>query len=242
MAGLLVSVRNTAEAEAALRGGAALLDVKEPANGVLGAASPETIAAIVRIVAGRRPVSAALGELSERTASLPQGCAYLKGGLAHLRETDWQAALDELDRRAEKEAPGARIVRVAYADARHAGAPAVEAICDFACSRPGGTFLLDTWQKSAGNPQSPRPTLLSFLPVSRIAALCRRCRAAGARVALAGSLGPAEIEQLFAAEPDWFAVRGAVCASGDRGATVDEAKVRALAERIGGFTAAIPGS
>jgi uncharacterized protein (UPF0264 family) len=32
--------------------------------------------------------------------------------------------------------------------------------------------------------------------------------------------------------PDWFAVRGAVCADGDRGAEIDADKVRALAEWI----------
>ena len=35
---LLVSVRSAAEAEEALAGGAALIDVKEPANGPLGKA------------------------------------------------------------------------------------------------------------------------------------------------------------------------------------------------------------
>ena len=36
MTGLLVSVRDAAEAEAALRGGATLIDVKEPRHGSLG--------------------------------------------------------------------------------------------------------------------------------------------------------------------------------------------------------------
>ncbi|MEX0885938.1 MAG: (5-formylfuran-3-yl)methyl phosphate synthase, partial [Phycisphaeraceae bacterium] len=41
--GLLVSVRNVAEARAAMAGGADVIDIKEPAAGALGAASPTTI-------------------------------------------------------------------------------------------------------------------------------------------------------------------------------------------------------
>ena len=63
---LLVSVRSTAEAEAALRGGADIIDIKEPARGPLGMAPPEVCGSIVQRVAGRAPVSAALGELWER--------------------------------------------------------------------------------------------------------------------------------------------------------------------------------
>ena len=65
MTALLVSVRSAAEAEAALAGGAALIDVKEPARGALGRADDAVIADVVRAVAGRAPVSAALGELRD---------------------------------------------------------------------------------------------------------------------------------------------------------------------------------
>ena len=67
MAGLLVSVRSVAEAEIALAGGAAIIDVKEPSRGALGRADDTIIADIVRSVAGRAPVSAALGELIDTT-------------------------------------------------------------------------------------------------------------------------------------------------------------------------------
>ncbi|RZK75548.1 MAG: hypothetical protein EOO66_33700, partial [Methylobacterium sp.] len=44
---LLVSVRDAAEAEAAIRAGADLIDAKDPENGALGALPPETVRAIV---------------------------------------------------------------------------------------------------------------------------------------------------------------------------------------------------
>ena len=43
MTGLLVSVRNALEAEFAARGGANIIDVKEPARGPLGCADAQTL-------------------------------------------------------------------------------------------------------------------------------------------------------------------------------------------------------
>ena len=48
MTRLLVSVRSVEEAEAALAGGADLIDVKEPTRGSLGRADDAVIAAILR--------------------------------------------------------------------------------------------------------------------------------------------------------------------------------------------------
>src|SRR6266478_5781453 len=91
--GLLVSVRSPAEAEAALRGGAALIDVKEPGRGSLGRAEDAVIAAVIAAVAARRPVSAALGELMEE-GSQPfsgPGLSFVKWGLAGAAAVgDWQ--------------------------------------------------------------------------------------------------------------------------------------------------------
>jgi uncharacterized protein (UPF0264 family) len=237
MAELLVSVRGPGEVEPALAGGAALLDVKEPANGPLGRASDGAVAAVVRAVGGRCPVSAALGELRGGIpASAAVGfwrCAYLKPGLARFAPLDWQAGLTWAIGYLGWHAPGSQVVTVAYADAHLADSPSVEEVCAFARRRPGSVFLLDTFTKAAPCPGAPRPTLLDFLSVAKVALLSRLCRVAGVRVALAGSLGRAEIERLLPAEPDWFAVRGAACVGGQRGATVDEGRVRELVTLLG---------
>src|SRR5437773_4338916 len=99
--GLLVSVRTAPEAEIAVAGGAALVDVKEPARGALGRADDPTVAAVVGAVAGRRPVSAALGELVDGGV-LPAcpGVQFVKWGLAGCHAADWQTALQRrLDQR-----------------------------------------------------------------------------------------------------------------------------------------------
>jgi len=87
---LLVSVRSAAEALDALEGGAGLIDVKEPSRGPLGAADYEVIEEVVRVVGGRCPVSAALGELRDWSegSPFPVGVQYVKWGLAGFVEAN----------------------------------------------------------------------------------------------------------------------------------------------------------
>lgn len=229
---MLVSVRNAAEAEAALRGGAALIDVKEPANGPLGKADDAVIEEVVRCVAGRVPVSAAMGELREGPGMTTRldGLSFVKWGTAKCATDDWEAELNHMTTITEGRAPGCEVVAVAYADcARIMTAPSVEAVCGYARQRGQGVLLIDTWEKFDPAPQirRERPTLLEWIPVTRLAMLCRLCRSAGVRVALAGSLTPERIIRLLPAQPDWIAVRGAAC-EGGRGGAVSEHKVREL--------------
>src|SRR5262245_25208383 len=60
--GLLASVADLAEVELALPH-ADLIDLKDPAQGALGAWPPARIGKAVRLVAGRKPVSATVGDL-----------------------------------------------------------------------------------------------------------------------------------------------------------------------------------
>jgi len=227
---LLVSVGSATEAAAALAGGADVIDVKEPARGPLGRADDATIAAVVQCVAGRRPVSAALGELPPRAvlATLP-GLQFVKYGLAGWGATnEWQEILSGLYRLEDPEALNScRLAAVAYADWRTAAAPSTEQVCAFVRQR-GSVLLFDTFEKTPGT------TLLDHMPLGEIGALCRWCQEAGVQVALAGSLGRAEIATLKAVGPDWFAVRGAACAGGQREAAIRASKVGELSDLIKG--------
>lgn len=227
--GLLVSVRSAAEAEAALAGGADLIDVKEPSRGSLGRADDAVIEEVIRLVAGRRPVSAAMGDLLERIHFYPflGKLAYIKLGFAgHDNEIpadeSWQTYAF---RRNIAETHLDWFVPVAYADWRRANAPEPTALCAFARQNRCGAFLLDTHAKDGS-------TLLDWMPFSQIALLIKQCRQVGVRIALAGSLGPKEIVALAHFKPDWFAVRGAACRGGKREEIVDADKVRELAALV----------
>ena len=72
---LLVSPMNMVEAQAALDGGADILDVKNPKEGSLGANFPWIIREVADLVRGKVPLSATIGDLDYKpgTASLA-GC------------------------------------------------------------------------------------------------------------------------------------------------------------------------
>ncbi len=228
--GLLVSVRSVAEAEAALQGGAALIDIKEPARGSLGRADDAVIRAIASAVGTRRPVSAALGEWAAEIRDIPDAdLAYVKWGLADCRKSvAWRQALGRLMARQMRP----QVVLAAYADWQCAHAPSIDEVFALAEEQPGSVLLVDTCCKDAKGRNGKRATLLDWLPVPWVEELCARCRRAGIKIALAGSLGFAEIAALQDARPNWFAVRGAVCADGDRRAGVQVDKVRQLVEAL----------
>jgi uncharacterized protein (UPF0264 family) len=221
-----VSVRSAAEAGLALAGGAALVDVKEPGRGSLGRADDATIAAVAAAVAGRRPVSAALGELRD-DPNPPPGVPldYVKWGLAGLGAADWRRRLLTAAEGLRRTHPATRPVAAAYADWRRAAAPPFEEVVGFALSHRWPAFLVDTWDKDG-------TTLLDWLPRPRVIAMCRLLRRAGVAVALAGSLRREQIAELMPAQPDWFAVRGAACREGRRGQALDGEAVRALVQAL----------
>ncbi len=219
---LLVSVRSATEAMAAFAGGADLIDIKEPSRGPLGRADDAVIAAIVAAVAGRRPVSAALGELTEQTPiPVVAGLSYLKVGLANRQTADWRGQLRRLAARCGP----ALLVPVAYADWQRAHAPLPNEVLAVAVELGGAVFLLDTWQKTGR-------TLLDFCRSPELSWLCQSAAASGMAVALAGSLREPIIRQVLALGPDIIAVRGAACRGGSRDAAIDVNSVRRLAELV----------
>jgi uncharacterized protein (UPF0264 family) len=227
MSELLVSVRSSQEARAALAGGASVIDVKDPSRGSLGRAPDATIAAVLHLVAGRCPVTAAMGELAERFLPFAgSGLVYWKWGLAGCGKLAlWPKQLAEASARFRQTDPLGQAVAVAYADWPRADAPRPEAVCAFACAHACGALLLDTWGKDG-------TTLLDWLTLAQIEELTRTCRAAGIRIALAGSLGARQIRLLHGTQPDWFAVRGAVCEGGRREQAIDPDAVRRLVDLI----------
>ncbi len=220
---LLVSVRSVHEARAALAGGAALVDLKEPDRGALGAVDAETIEAVLDAVNEQVPVSAALGELvDDLPPAISARLAYAKLGLARAaRLADWQARW----RAALQNFPATVApVAVAYADWRLAQAPPPVAVLEAAKSTRCAALLVDTYDKSAGD-------LLTHLPISELDPLLARARARGLRVVLGGSLDAASLPQVLELAPDYLAVRTAVCEAGRNSPLVAE-RVARLVRRL----------
>jgi uncharacterized protein (UPF0264 family) len=221
-----VSVRSVDEAEAAMNGGAALIDVKEPSRGSLGRADNETLDGVLRYVAGRRPMSAALGELVERF-ELPalKGLRFIKWGLSGCPEEHWRRDLEAVSDKLRQLNPECNPVAVGYADWQRARSPSPNKVAEFAVENSWPVFLLDTWMKDGSS-------LFDWLSAAAVCDLTRLCRTAGVRVALAGSLGLDHLFALRELQPDWLAVRGAVCRHGKRNEAIDPVRVARLVKAL----------
>ncbi|MEX2173100.1 MAG: (5-formylfuran-3-yl)methyl phosphate synthase [Pirellulaceae bacterium] len=231
MTGLLVSVRSAAEAEVALAGGADLIDVKEPLRGSLGAADPQVWRDVRQCVAGRAPISAALGELAADfdAGLLPRtaGFQFAKMALAGCAaRADWASAW--LTAMANLPA-GVAPVAVAYADWQAAAAPSPDEVLAAATRADCSLMLIDTWNKSRGN-------LLDHLSLAELTAHSKRAAGHGMRLVLAGSLDEAAIEMLLLLRPAFVGVRGAAC-QGGRERAIDLQRVKRLAQIVRGTAA-----
>jgi uncharacterized protein (UPF0264 family) len=232
---LLVSVTDAHEARVAVEGGVDIVDVKNPAEGSLGAAGPGVIERVRAVVPPERPVSAAIGDLPNLpgTAALAAlgaaraGAAYVKVGLWGTSTTD--AAVAVL--RAVRDAIDgeAAVVAAAYADAeRVPGGPLPPGAVVEAARRAGvGGCLLDTAVKDGRG-------LFQWLTPEALGALVAEGHAAGLEMALAGALRAEELSAVRATGADIAGVRAAACHHGRRTAPLDAARIGRLRVECGG--------
>ena len=144
----LASVRDVAEAEIARLAGADIIDLKDPAQGALGAVDSETTRSVVDLIAGRVPVSTTIGDLPMQSEAIRGavieraacGVDYVKFGL--FPGGDPQACFQALRPIALR----VRLILVLFADAL----PAFDAVA--AASDMGAAgIMLDTADKHAGS-------------------------------------------------------------------------------------------
>jgi uncharacterized protein (UPF0264 family) len=240
---LLVSVRSAAEVGPALRGGADIIDAKEPGRGSLGPVSPATLAEILARVPLQCPFSVALGDFASpedviiavASLELPVRPAptYLKLGFAGVRSPETVARIlaTAVAAVAEK-GSAALVVAVAYADAARAGTLAPELIPGLAHGAGAAAVLLDTYTKDGNG-------LLAWLAPQALASWVASARHEGLLTALAGALTLESLDTVSATGADVVGVRGAACEGGRQGC-VTASKVRALRQRLDAFESYSP--
>jgi uncharacterized protein (UPF0264 family) len=214
----LASVRDAEEAEMAIGAGADIIDLKDPGQGALGALAPDTIAACVRRIAARAPVSATIGDLplegaivrNAVLATAGLGVDYVKLGLFPGR--DAERCLNLLT----TEAAHIRLILVLFADAM----PDLDAI-GLAARIGAHGVMFDTMGKDAGS----LPDHLSFMALAEYIAAAK---AEGLVVGLAGALKARHVASLVALTPDLLGFRGALCQNGDRSQNLDPVRLAAI--------------
>jgi len=202
MTQLLVSVRTPQEALMALQSGADIIDLKDPAAGALGALPAEMIDKIVRLIDGRVPISATVGDVPldsddamytiEHTSRA--GVDIVKAGFFGGTETQ-RRWVEEL----QPYASSTRLIAVLFADEM----PDFDILCEL---KQAGFYgvMLDTITKNGKSLEDYVPTnlLRDFLGVANHHGLV---------AGLAGSLRISHISLLAPLKPDYLGFRGGLC-------------------------------
>lgn len=222
MAQLLVSIRDTAEAELINKCNIAIVDVKEPKRGSLGAATPKMLEAISGIISQPQTLSFAAGELSEwlspngQTFNKSPGSYYenvwntfdfIKLGLAGATRdnNDWKTQLRLFFGEIPRDSKTKPVV-VSYLDFQSSHSPTPNELIDFASSIDAcSTILFDTFNKAKNSLASQSQSLLTDL--------IAKARSRSLTTVLAGSISTDCLGTALTSQPDLIGVRGAVCDS-----------------------------
>jgi len=227
---LLISVTTEDEVAAALEGGADIIDVKNPAEGALGASFPWVLRGVRAATPQGVPVSAALGDAPNLPGSVALtalgaatcGLEYVKVGLMGPRTADDALhLLRGVCRAVGESSPRTWVIAAAYADAHRVGAFPPLDLPAVAAEAGARGCLLDTAVKAGDN-------LFTHLDDGQLGRFVEECRRLHLLSALAGSLTAADVPRVRAIGPDIIGFRTAAC-RGDRvQGRIDASKVRQL--------------
>jgi uncharacterized protein (UPF0264 family) len=216
---LLVSVSDVDEAQAALVGGAIIIDAKNPFAGALGPVPLDEFRRIATMVGGIRPVSAALGDADDESAMARAAGDYARAGAAFVKTGITPA----VDRGRLEGLIGAAVrgvgtlecgvIAVAYADSH--SLDDLRAFSTSAAHAGAAGVLIDTADKDG-------PGLRALCSTPALTTWIAHSRQAGLIVAVAGKLTLADITWARKCGADIAGVRGAACDHGRTGRVVSE--------------------
>jgi uncharacterized protein (UPF0264 family) len=233
---LLVSIVNKAEAMDSIKGGADILDVKNPREGSLGANFPRVIRAVKEVVPENLELSATIGDLPNLpgTASLAalgaavSGVDYVKVGLFGVKTSEEATTLmTEVVRAVKDYDSSLKTIASGYADFRIVGCVSPLELPMVAYKAKADGVLVDVKIKAGPS------KLFNFLADEQLEAFVTQAHDHNLLAALAGSLDKQDIQRVYSLGADIIGVRGAVCTKRDRVAgKLESAKVAELAEEI----------
>lgn len=230
---ILASVTSLAEARIVADLGFDILDVKNPAEGSLGAQPPWVIDEIANFArSSGLPVSVAIGDIAFQTGTAALaafGAAqfpiqFIKLGLHGTRTVDEAAAVLNAVRKAVRGVdPSVSLVAAGYGDYRRFGglAPeslirAAESCCD--------VVMLDTAIKDGCS-------LFETIDIVELESFIGQARQSGLQIALAGSLRGEHLPILKSLRPDIIGVRGTICRRYERAGQIDRTAARVFIYR-----------
>ena len=226
---LLVSPINKEEAIIASRGGADIVDVKNPKEGSLGANFPWVIRDIKEVVNGRQPISATIGDFNYKpgTASLAAlgaavaGADYIKVGLYDI-QTEAQALelLTKITRAVKGYDPSKKVVASGYSDYKRINSISPILLPAVAAEAGVDVVMVDTGIKDG-------KSTFEFMDEKELKEFTDLAHEYGLENAIAGSLKFEDLPVLERIGPDIIGVRGMVC-GGDRRTMIKQELVEKL--------------
>jgi uncharacterized protein (UPF0264 family) len=232
---LLISPKNETEASEAIKGGADIIDAKNPDEGPLGANFPWVIKRITQMVPATIEVSCTIGEAPNLPGSMAlaalgaatTGVNYIKTGLHGVKTIEKAICLIQSVSKAAKDYnPSVKVVAAGYADADRIDTIDPLQVPKIAFEAKADVAMIDTAIKDGRN-------LFRFLTKSQLKSFVDEAHSYGLKAALAGSLQKGDLPLIYELGTDVAGLRGAACAQGDRanGHIIRE-RVQALVEAI----------
>jgi (5-formylfuran-3-yl)methyl phosphate synthase len=210
MTRMLASVVDAAQADAVLRLGADLIDMKDPRQGALGAVPLVTVSQALAVVARRRQTSMALGDPPyEKEALLTGARAAAALGVDFVKLAVDLPMLERLGESLKGLARDVGLVGMMFADEQ----PDFALLARLSALGFKGA-MLDTRDKTRGR-------LIAHLDVVRLSDFCSQCRALNIISGLAGSLEAPDVPRLLLVHPDILGFRAALCHAHDRRGAID---------------------
>ncbi len=233
---VLVSPMSVAEAIEAIEGGADIIDVKNPAEGSLGANFPWVIKEISELAKKYgKEISATTGDMPFKpgTASLAAlgaavaGADYIKVGLYGVKNADEAYEMMAGVVRAVKDYDSSKkVVAAGYGDHYRISSVSPLELPEVVAKAGADIVMVDTAVKDG-------TSLFDHMKIEEIERFVNLARENGLMVALAGNISWNHIETLKALSPDIIGVRSIVC-EGDRSSMIKRELVVKLMEAVHG--------
>ncbi|MFQ6071653.1 MAG: (5-formylfuran-3-yl)methyl phosphate synthase [Methanosarcinales archaeon] len=230
---LLVSPINIEEAKIALKGGADIIDVKNPKEGSLGANFPWIIASIKEAINSEKPVSATIGDFNYKpgTASLAAlgaavaGAEYIKVGLYDI-QTAKQAKdmLENVVKAVKNYDDSKKVVAAGYSDFNRINSISPFELPEIAMLTGIDVVMIDTGIKDG-------KSTFEFMSKQDLTKFVSEAHDFGLQTAIAGTIKFENIDALRLINPDIIGVRGVVC-GGDRNSSIKQELVENLKKEI----------
>ncbi len=215
---LLISPKNESEATEAIAGGAHIIDVKNPAEGALGANYPWTIKKIRHLTPKDVEVSCTLGDAPNLPGSFALaaygaaslGVDYVKVGVYGPKTVEEAVYfVAQIVKAAKSAAPRVKVAAAGYADANKIGALNPLLIPQITSKAGADVAMIDTATKNG-------KTLFDHFTHTQLKTFIDAAHGYGLRAALAGSLRKQDLATVYYLGADLAGFRGAVCTNSDR--------------------------